>query len=44
MKIGASVLTSNRNVYQGSNIDPTSCYSSSITAEDCAIFKAMSEG
>lgn len=44
IKVGASVLTTNGNMYQGTNIESSSCYGSSITAEDCAIFKAMSEG
>jgi hypothetical protein len=45
-KIGASVLTVNGNMYQGANLDAplSSAYGSALTAEDCAIFKAMSDG
>ena len=44
VKVGASVMTINGNMYQGSNIESPSAYGSNLTAEDCAIFKAMSEG
>lgn len=46
VKIGACVMTVNGNMYQGSNMDAphSSVYGTSITAEDCALFKAMSEG
>lgn len=39
-------MTLNGNIYQGSNIDAplASSYGTSLTAEDCAIFKALSEG
>jgi cytidine deaminase len=45
VKVGASVMTSNGNMYQGSNLEMSgSSYGMSITAEDCALFKAYSEG
>ena len=46
VRIGASVMTVNGSMYQGSNIDAplNSSYGTSLTAEDCAIFKALSEG
>ena len=37
-------MTTNGNMYQGAHIDPMCIYGSGITAEDCAIFKAISEG
>jgi cytidine deaminase len=46
VKIGASVMTVNGNIYQGTNMEApmASSYGTSLTAEDCAIFKALSEG
>lgn len=46
MRIGASVMTVNGNMYQGTNMEApmASSYGTSLTAEDCAIFKALSEG
>lgn len=46
VKIGASVMTVNGNMYQGTNMEApmASSYGTSLTAEDCAIFKALSEG
>ena len=46
VKIGASVMTANGNMYQGSNMDApmASSYGTNLTAEDCALFKAYSEG
>jgi hypothetical protein len=46
LRIGACVMTVNGNMYQGSNMDSPSCsaYGTSISAEDCALFKAYSEG
>ena len=44
VKIGASVLTTNGYMYQGTNIEQYSAYGASLTAEDNAIFKAFSEG
>lgn len=39
-------MTVNGNMYQGSNMDAPNCstYGTSIAAEDCALFKAFSEG
>ena len=48
IKIGASVMTMNGNMYQGFNMEPplgiSSSYGSHITAEDSALFKAFSDG
>lgn len=46
LRIGACVMTVNGNMYQGSNMDAPNCsaYGTSISAEDCALFKAYSEG
>ena len=43
-RIGAAVMTKSGNMYQGSNMDSQSSYGAALTAEDCAIFKALSEG
>ena len=46
-KIGASVMTLNGNMYQGANLDYAPSlpqYGAGLTAEDCALFKALSEG
>lgn len=39
-------MTANGNTYQGTNMEApmASSYGTSLTAEDCAIFKALSEG
>ena len=43
--MGASVLTLNGNLYQGASLEALSPYhGASLTAEDCAIFKALSDG
>ena len=45
VKIGASVMTVNGNMYQGANLEyASSPYGTGLTAEDCALFKALSEG
>ncbi len=46
-KIGAAVMTAQGNIYQGCNMEApgfASAYGTSLTAEDCAIFKALSDG
>ena len=45
-RIGACVMMANGSMYQGSNMDAPNCstYGTSISAEDCALFKAFSEG
>jgi cytidine deaminase len=47
VKVGAAVMTMQGNIYQGSNMEApafASAYGTSLTAEDCAIFKALSDG
>lgn len=41
--VGAAVLASSGNIYQGCNVENSS-FGLSICAERCAIFKAISEG
>ncbi|CDW72796.1 glucose-bisphosphate synthase [Stylonychia lemnae] len=44
VKIGASVMTISGTMYQGTFIEHSSSYSTGISAEDSAIFKANSDG
>eukprot|EP00347_Sterkiella_histriomuscorum_P010251 403377011 len=44
VKIGASVMTINGNMYQGSNVESNSNYGNGVSAEDAAIYKAINEG
>ena len=37
-------MTINGNMYQGTNLESGSTYGRDLTAEDCAIYKALSEG
>lgn len=43
IKVGAALLSKDKRIFTGSNIENSS-YSLSICAERCAIFKAVSEG
>jgi cytidine deaminase len=47
VKVGAAVMTSLGNMYQGSNMEPApfaQAYGTALSAEECALFKALSEG
>lgn len=44
VRVGACVMTVSGNMYQGATLESGSAYGGSLSAEDCALSKAQSEG
>ena len=44
MAVGAALLTFENQIFTGCNFERASSYSGAISAEDCAIYKALSDG
>ena len=42
--VGAALLTANNEIITGCNFQRASSYAGAISAEDCAVYKALSEG